>query len=461
MLRTCEPHLFQYTVGTPERTPKPRIRIAHGPIESRPRLGPGGSAVPARRVPVRGCPRHTDLRGEEREPEAARERVLLRRGAGGRANGDDGPARARRADSAHGNRSRGTCSRRQSGSRDSVRRSTGPSRTDLVAGTSKSTGETRFRGCESSGRDGGRGRSISVLSGVGAYPAEAVRLVEKVFRLRSCPGSIRPDTSSFPCLQHGIDLCTAPCVGLVGVDAYRKQVRAAVRVLAQSEAAVEAVRRCQELRDASLVARRSRSDRLGAATDVAVRTGRLPDGPGASAGRPLVAHRATGCRAGHRRPASNGAGPRTREAAGPLEGHELGGMRRARVLRRSDRGASSGKRVRAGGIDTQPHRHGLAGQTRAGRGPGRSISTAWIRVPSSVRCVRRPRHGKPRPPENLSAICVRCPRSVRCFDGLCIPSPAPSCIPPCIPCMEESTSRCAGVRASKVRTWAFRCPARS
>jgi excinuclease ABC subunit C len=85
-------------------------------------------------------------------------------------------------------------------------------------------------------------------------PAEAVRLVEKVFRLRSCPGSIRPDTSSSPCLQYGIDLCTAPCVGLVGVDAYRKQVRAAVRVLAQSEAAVEAVRRCQELRDASLVA---------------------------------------------------------------------------------------------------------------------------------------------------------------------------------------------------------------
>lgn len=86
-------------------------------------------------------------------------------------------------------------------------------------------------------------------------PAEAVRLVEKVFRLRSCTGAIRPDASNSPCLQHGIDLCTAPCAGLVGVDAYRRQVRAAVRVLADRGAAGEAIRRCQERRDASLAAR--------------------------------------------------------------------------------------------------------------------------------------------------------------------------------------------------------------
>ena len=85
-------------------------------------------------------------------------------------------------------------------------------------------------------------------------PAETARLVEKVFRLRCCSGSIRPDTSASPCLQHGIDLCTAPCVGLVGVDVYRKQVRAGVRVLADGAAAVEAIRRCQTRRDASLAA---------------------------------------------------------------------------------------------------------------------------------------------------------------------------------------------------------------
>ncbi len=85
-------------------------------------------------------------------------------------------------------------------------------------------------------------------------PAEAARLVEKIFRLRCCTGSVRPDASDSPCLQHGIDLCTAPCVGLVGVDVYRKQVRAAVRVLADYGAAAEVLRRCQTRRDASLAA---------------------------------------------------------------------------------------------------------------------------------------------------------------------------------------------------------------
>ena len=85
-------------------------------------------------------------------------------------------------------------------------------------------------------------------------PAEAARLVEKIFRLRCCTGSVRPDASASPCLQHGIDLCTAPCVGLVGVDVYRKQVRTAVRVLADCGAAAEVLRRCQTRRDASLAA---------------------------------------------------------------------------------------------------------------------------------------------------------------------------------------------------------------
>jgi len=66
-------------------------------------------------------------------------------------------------------------------------------------------------------------------------PAEAAELVVKIFSLRSCPGAIRPDPGSSPCLQHGIDQCTAPCVGLVGIDGYRAQVREAVRVLEEPE----------------------------------------------------------------------------------------------------------------------------------------------------------------------------------------------------------------------------------
>jgi len=62
-------------------------------------------------------------------------------------------------------------------------------------------------------------------------PAEVVVLLEKTLRLRSCAGAIRPDPEASPCLQHGIDQCTAPCVGLVGIDVYRAQVREAVRLL--------------------------------------------------------------------------------------------------------------------------------------------------------------------------------------------------------------------------------------
>jgi excinuclease ABC subunit C len=62
-------------------------------------------------------------------------------------------------------------------------------------------------------------------------PAEVVVLLEKILQLRSCSGAIRPDAGASPCLQHGIDQCTAPCVGLVGIDRYRTQVRHAVRLL--------------------------------------------------------------------------------------------------------------------------------------------------------------------------------------------------------------------------------------
>lgn len=64
-----------------------------------------------------------------------------------------------------------------------------------------------------------------------SFPEEVVELVRKAFRLRVCRESLMPDASGSPCLQHGIGLCTAPCVKKVGLDAYRAQVRRAVRCL--------------------------------------------------------------------------------------------------------------------------------------------------------------------------------------------------------------------------------------
>jgi len=78
-------------------------------------------------------------------------------------------------------------------------------------------------------------------------PEDAVKLVEKIYRLRSCAGSIRPDPDGSPCLQHGIDQCCAPCVGLVGLDSYRKKVRRAVQALLNPEVAAEDARRIRLL----------------------------------------------------------------------------------------------------------------------------------------------------------------------------------------------------------------------
>jgi hypothetical protein len=78
-------------------------------------------------------------------------------------------------------------------------------------------------------------------------PEDAVKLVEKIYLLRTCAGFIRPDPNGSPCLQHGIDQCSAPCVGLVGLDSYRKQVKRAVRALLNQEAAAEDARRIRAL----------------------------------------------------------------------------------------------------------------------------------------------------------------------------------------------------------------------
>ena len=85
-------------------------------------------------------------------------------------------------------------------------------------------------------------------------PTEVVQLLEKILRLRSCAGAIRPDPEASPCLQHGIDQCTAPCVGLVGLDVYRAQVREAVRLLEDPERLRLVYDRMMRLRDRAAAA---------------------------------------------------------------------------------------------------------------------------------------------------------------------------------------------------------------
>ncbi len=69
----------------------------------------------------------------------------------------------------------------------------------------------------------------------GPYPnANAVRdtlnLLQKVFRLRPCEDSFFRGRSR-PCLQYQIERCTAPCVGLIGRDDYRRQLQDAILFL--------------------------------------------------------------------------------------------------------------------------------------------------------------------------------------------------------------------------------------
>lgn len=80
-------------------------------------------------------------------------------------------------------------------------------------------------------------------------PTEVAELARKIFRLRTCRGPLRPDASSSPCLQYGIGLCTAPCVGAAGLDAYRAQVRAAERTLADRGYALRIRARLEAERD--------------------------------------------------------------------------------------------------------------------------------------------------------------------------------------------------------------------
>ena len=64
---------------------------------------------------------------------------------------------------------------------------------------------------------------------------EAVRLLQRVFKYRTCTLNIRegdPKNASFrPCLLHAIGQCTAPCADRISKDAYRGDVRRFIRFL--------------------------------------------------------------------------------------------------------------------------------------------------------------------------------------------------------------------------------------
>ena len=80
-----------------------------------------------------------------------------------------------------------------------------------------------------------RGARTSGARYFGPFPSSAavrktLNQLQKLFRIRNCRDSFFAHRSR-PCLQHQIGRCSAPCVGLIGREAYAQDIEAAVKVL--------------------------------------------------------------------------------------------------------------------------------------------------------------------------------------------------------------------------------------
>jgi len=88
---------------------------------------------------------------------------------------------------------------------------------------------------------GARPRSGKIF---GPYPSagavrSTVNLLQKLFRLRQCEDTMFRNRSR-PCLQHQIQRCTAPCVGLISTEDYSRDVEDAMLFLqGRGEAVIE------------------------------------------------------------------------------------------------------------------------------------------------------------------------------------------------------------------------------
>jgi excinuclease ABC subunit C len=74
-----------------------------------------------------------------------------------------------------------------------------------------------------------KGRYFGPYPGIGAIK-ESLKLLQRIFQVRQCDDSIYNNRSR-PCLQHQIERCTAPCVGLIDKTDYAKDVDSTILFL--------------------------------------------------------------------------------------------------------------------------------------------------------------------------------------------------------------------------------------
>ncbi len=67
---------------------------------------------------------------------------------------------------------------------------------------------------------------------------DSSQLLQKIFRIRTCEDSVFNHRTR-PCLQHQIQRCTAPCVGLISREAYQADIRNVALLLRGQYQAVE------------------------------------------------------------------------------------------------------------------------------------------------------------------------------------------------------------------------------